>query len=234
MLIVLALAIIPASAAEPVELTGQTTFVGVFTESGFTFSPADVNFCPATATITKEEGGVLVLEVTECDGMRTCTWEFEVTGDGVATGGPVVCDPDYETGTLVGDVQLHTGCEVGNGTFPVYQGTWDGTILSVAADLLGPCEGGTYWGEASFWDPSDWSPGVDDPEGYLDDGVTADDGPAHVTFGVDLAVSPAAETLPETGGGALPVHEVLIGLGGLAVVAGLGTLWLRSRAGQAH
>ncbi len=227
-LVVVALLVIPASMAqEPVQLTGQTTFAGVFTDSGFVFSPADVNFCDATATITKDEGGILELAVTECGAFRTCTWEFTIDG-GAATGGMVACEPDFETGSLVSDVQLHTGCAATGGTFPVYQGTWDGSTLSVAGDFLGPCDGGTYWGEAAFWDPAeDWA-GVDDPDGYLDDGVTAADGPAHVTFGLDLTAAPA-ETLPQTGGGALPIQEVLMGLGGLAVAAGLGTQWLRRR-----
>lgn len=230
MLAVLALLVIPASAAQgPVELTGKTTFAGVLTDSGFVFLPADVNFCDATATIIQEEGEILVLEVAECGDYRTCTWEFTITEGGAASGGPVTCVPDFETGTLVGDVQLHTGCEVTNGTFPVYEGTWDGSTLSVAGDFLGPCEGGTFYGDPAFFDPGDGFPGVDDPEGYLDDGLTVDDGPAHITFGLDLAVSAAAETLPETGSGALPVEAVLMGLGGLTLVAGLGTQWLQRR-----
>jgi hypothetical protein len=229
-LLVLALAVIPASAAqEAVELTGRTTFAGVLTESGFVFLPADVNFCPATATIVQEAGGMLVLEVAECGDYRTCTWEFTLTEGGAASGGPTSCVPDYETGTLVGDVQLHTGCGVTNGTFPVYVGAWDRSTLSVAGDFFGPCDGGTMWGEASFFDPGEGFPGVDDPEGYLDDGLTADDGPAQVTFGLDLTVGAPAETLPETGGGAFPVQVVLVGLGGMAVAGGLGAQRLRRR-----
>ena len=144
-------------------------------------------------------------------------------------GGLVACVPDFETGTLVGDVRLHTGCEVTKGTFPDYVGTWDGTSLSVAGDLLGPCEGGTMWGEPSFFDPGEGFPGVDDPEGYLDDGLTADDGPAHMTFGLDLTVSSAAETLPVTGGGAFPLETMLVGLGGLAMAGGPCAEWLRRR-----
>lgn len=230
MLILLALLAIPASAAqEPAQLTGQTTFAGVFTDSGFVFSPADWNFCDATATITKEEGGILELAVTECGGFRTCTWEFTIAEGGAASGGQVACEPNYETGNLVSDVELHTGCTTSGGTFPVYQGTWDGSTLSVAADFVGPCDGGTYWGDAAFWDPTEEFPGVDDPDGYLDDGVTADDGPAQVTFGLDLVAGPAVATLPVTGGGVFPVQQVLLGLGGLAVAAGLGTQWLRRR-----
>ena len=233
-LALMALVSVPVSVAqEPAKLTGQTTFAGVFTDSGFVFSPADWNYCDASATVVQEEGDVLVLEVTECGGMRTCTWEFNVSSDGVAKGGLVTCVPDFETGTLVGDVELHTGCKVGNGTYPVYEGSWDGSTLSVAGDFLGPCDGGTYWGEAAFWDPTEGWPGVDDPDGYLDDGVTAADGPAQVTFGLDLAESPA-ETLPETGGGAIPIQPLTMGLGGLAVAAGLGVPWLRRRARRAH
>jgi hypothetical protein len=228
MSIVLALTAIPVVAAqEPVELTGRTTFAGVLTESGFAFLPADVNFCPATATIIQEAGEILVLEVAECGDYRTCTWEFTLTEGGAASGGPTTCVPDYETGTLVGDVRLHTGCEVTNGTFPEYVGTWDGTTLSVAGDFFGPCDGGTMWGEASFFDPGEGFPGVDDPEGYLDDGLTADDGPARVTFGLDLTVSAPAETLPVTGGGAFHLETMLVGLGGLAMAGGLGAEWLR-------
>lgn len=225
---------VPASIAqEPARFTGQTIFAGVFTDSGFVFAPADWNYCDASATVVQDEGGVLVLEVTECGGMRTCIWEFTVSGDGVAEGGPVSCVPDFETGTLVGDVELHTGCKVGNGTYPVYQGTWDGSTLSVAGDFLGPCDGGTYWGGAAFWDPTEGWPGVDDPDGYLDDGVTAADGPAHVTFSLELAESPA-DTLPETGGSVFPIQQLFMGLGGLAVAAGLGMLWLRRRTHNAH
>ena len=186
MLAVLVFTGIPASAAgTPVELTGRTTFAGYFSTSGFVFSPADWNYCDASATIVHEEGGILVVEVTECVDMRTCTWELKVTNGGVAKGEMVSCDPDFETGSLVGDVKLHTGCAAEHGTFPVYHGTWDGTTLRIASGFHGRCDGGSYWGAGWFWDL--WG-GVDDPEGYLDDGVTWDDGPAHVTFALELTV----------------------------------------------
>lgn len=225
LLMVIAVTVVPASAAqEPVQLTGRTTFAGVFTDSGFVFSPADVNFCDASGTIVREEGGTLELEVTECGGFRTCTWEFTVTDGGEVSGGVVACVPEPEAGAMVSLVEQHTGCTVGEGTFPVYVGTWDGSTLSAAGDFAsGPCEGGVLWGDAAFWEA------VDDPEGYLDDGVTADDGPAHITFGIDISVIPAAQTLPVTGGDALPIQAVLLVLGGLAVAAGLGARWLSRR-----
>ncbi len=229
-LLVLAFTIVPASTAqEPVQLTGKTTFVGVFTDSGFVFSPADVNFCDASGTIVRDEGGILELEITECGGFRTCTWEFTVTDGGEVSGGMMACVPEPEAGAVVSLVEAHTGCEVGEGTFPVYEGTWDGSTLSAAGDFSsGPCEGGALWGNASFWEA------VDDPEGYLDDGVTADDGPAHITFGIDVTVSPAAGTLPTTGGDVFPIQAVLLGLGGLVLAAGLGTRWLSRREYKAQ
>lgn len=228
LLVMLALAVIPASAAqEPGGLAGQTTFAGVFTESGFVFSPADVNFCDATATVVQEDGGTLVLEVAECGGFRTCTWQFTIGEGGEAEGGQVSCSQGYETGSLVSDIELHTGCKVGTGSFPVYQGSWDGSTLDVSGDFSGPCDGGTYWGDASFWDPSEGWPGVDDPEGYLDDGVTAEDGPAQVAFGLHLSETTDVQALPETGGASIPVQAVLMGLGGLVVLGGLGAQWRR-------
>jgi hypothetical protein len=187
LLAVVAIAGFPAFAGDvPLQLTGRTTFVGYFANSAFVFSPADWNYCDASATIVQDDGAILVLEVTECGGMRTCTWEFEISRGGTAKGEMTACVPDFETGSQVGDVQLHTGCPAEQGTFPIYHGVWDGTTLAVAGHFHGRCDGGTYWGEAWFWD--DWG-GVYDPEGYLDDGVTWDDGPAHMTFGLDLAVS---------------------------------------------
>lgn len=118
---------------------------------------------------------------------------------------------------------LHTGREVRNGTFPFCAGTWGGTTLSAAGDSVGPCDGGTLWGEAWLWDPGEAFSGVDDPEGYLDDGVTTDDGPARVTFGLDLVASPALPSPPETGGAGFPVQDLLVGLGGPKVAAGLGS-----------
>ena len=184
MLALLAITGIPASATE-VELTGRTTFVGYFSNIGFVFSPADWNYCDASATLVQDSGEILVLDIAECGDMRVCRWELEISNGGVAKGEMVSCNPPFETGSLLGDVQVHTGCPAERGTFPVYHGTWDGTMLSIASHFHGRCDGGLFWGEGSFWD--DWG-GVYDPEGYLDDGVTWDDGPAHVTFGLDLTV----------------------------------------------
>ena len=50
-----------------------------------------------------------------------------------------------------------------------------------------------------------------------------------MTFGLDLAVSAAAETLPVTGGGAFPLDVMLVALGGLAMAGGLGAEGLRRR-----
>jgi hypothetical protein len=184
MLAVLVLTIVPASATDtPVELTGRSTFVGYFSTSGFVFLPEEWGYCDASATIIQEDGETLVLEVDECGGYRVCTWEFEITNGGVAKGGMVSCVPEFETGSVIGDVNLHTGCDADNGTFPVNHGTWDGNTLNVAGHFHGRCDGGTFWGEEWFWE------GVDDPEGILDDGVTWDDGPAHVTFGLELTVT---------------------------------------------
>ena len=120
---------------------------------------------------------------------RICIWEFKANRGGVVRGGMVSCDPAFVTGNLVGDMTLHPGCPAEHGTFPVYRGTWDGKTLSVSSHFHGRCDGGTYWGEAGFWDEGDGIPGVYDPEGYLDNGVTWENGPAHVTFGLDLKVN---------------------------------------------
>lgn len=129
------------------------------------------------------------LELYECDlgdgvWFRGSLWELKINASGVAkTDGEdtIWLFPPLDTGNLVDDVKLHTGCKV-NGTFPVYHGTWDGHTLYVASHFHGRCDAGIFWGDPNFWI------GVDDPEGYLDDGVSWDDGTAHVTFAIELFV----------------------------------------------
>ena len=191
MLLVLAFTVLPASATPPpVQLTGRTTFVGFFSTSGFVFSPDWYNYCSAEATLTQTGEQAYSLEVNEWDCGRVCTWELKITNGGVVKGeGFTSCIPECVNGSCVGEVELHTGCDVDNGTFPIYHGTWDGNTLSIASHFHGRCDGGTYWREPWFWDGWGEIPPVPDPEGILDDGVTWDDGPAHVTFGLELTVT---------------------------------------------
>ncbi len=180
----------PTPIPTPLEFTGRTTFVGYFTESGFEFSPADYNFCDATATLRQTGQNTYDLELLEC-GYRESRWELTITADGEveAVGWTRDVTPPFEGGSLLAEVELHTGCEINNGTFPVFHGTWDGHSLRADTYFSSPCDGGVYWGDPGFWDGWEDIPGVDDPEGYLDDGVTSDDGPAQVTFCLELSVT---------------------------------------------
>ena len=182
---------IPVGATEaPVELSGRTTYVGQFAQSGFVFAPDWYNYCSAVATLTRTGRDSYDLQVDEWDCGRVCTWELKITEGGVVKGeGLVACDPPCVNGSCAGEIQLHTGCPVEHGTFPIYHGTWDGNDLDIATHFHGRCDGGTYWGQAWFWDGWGPTPAVDDPEGYLDDGVNWDDGPAHMTFGLELTAT---------------------------------------------
>ena len=185
MMIIFALTIIPASAdPQPVHLTGRTTFVGHFAQSGFVFSPDWYNYCNAEAVLTQVEKKSYILEVNEWDCGRVCTWDLKITNNGVVIGdnhGSCCVDGD-----CVAEVKLHTGCPADHGIYPIYRGKWDGANFNISSHFHGRCDGGTYWGDAAFWDGWGDLPPVDDPEGILDDGVTWDDGPAHVTFGIEL------------------------------------------------
>ena len=188
-LITLALTIIPLSAGQqPVQLTGRTTFVGYFSHSSFTFSPDWYNYCSAEAELAQTGLQSYTLEVNEWDCGRVCSWDLTITNGGVVRGeNDGSCCMD---GNCIDEVELHTGCSASHGTYPTYQGTWDGTNLAITSHFHGRCDGGIYWGEAWFWDGWGDLPAVDDPDGILDDGVTWDDGPAHVTFGVELTAVP--------------------------------------------
>lgn len=169
--------------AEPVQLVGRTIFVGYFSTSGFEFSPADYNYCEASAVLTQTGRTTYELALSEC-GFRDSTWELAITPGGAVSG---IGWPEDEGPEA--EVALHTGCNVTHGTFPVFRGTWDGTRLQAYTHFNGRCDGGTFWGDPLFWDGWDGIPGVEDPDGILDDGVTWDDGPAHVTFGLELAAA---------------------------------------------
>jgi hypothetical protein len=154
MLLVLAFTVLPAGAAPPsVQLTGRTTFAGFFSTSGFVFSPDWYNYCSAEAVLTQTGEQTYSLQVDEWDCGRVCTWELKITNGGVVMGeGYASCVPECVAGSCAGEVQLHTGCDTGNGTFSIYHGTWDGHTLSIASRFHGRCDGGTYWGESWFWD----------------------------------------------------------------------------------
>ncbi len=185
MLVAVVLVAVPASADSAMSLEGTSTFVGVFSPSGFVFSPAWFNYCDAQATLTPMGGDQYELNLTECWGGRSGIWELTINKAGKVKGLAWVEYPE-----MVAEIAEHTGCPVSHGTYPIYHGTWDGTTLNVETEFHGRCDGGTMWGEAWFWDEFEplGLPAVPDPDGILDDGVTWDDGPAHVTFGMELTI----------------------------------------------
>ena len=62
-----------------------------------------------------------------------------------------------------------TGCDL-NGTFPVYHGHFDGETLKATTHYHSFCDGGTAW--SNF-------------------GIGAEDGPIHVTYELELRVTPS-------------------------------------------
>lgn len=172
----------------PVELAGRTTFEGALTDHELIFSPGDVNFCEAKATLVPVEKEKYELRVAETCGFgpRLAIWELTIDKDG-KVGGVFqvrVLHPQLATGTVFGEIWLHTGCML-VGDFPALTGTWDGETLTAATTFAGRCHGGTMWGDPAIWDMM----GIEDPNGLLDDGITWDDGPAVMTFGAALTVT---------------------------------------------
>lgn len=172
----------------PVELAGRTTFEGVLTDHEFIFSPKDINFCEAKATLLHLDKEKYELRVAEkCGfGPRLAIWELSINKAGKVDGifQAQVLYPQQDTGTVFGEIWLHTGCMM-VGDFPTLTGTWDGETLSAATTISGRCHGGTMWGDPAIWEMM----GVEDPKGLLADGVTWDDGPAAMTFGAELTVT---------------------------------------------
>lgn len=178
-----------APAAEaPVELAGRTFFEGVLTDHTLIFSPREINACEAKASLLHLEKERYELRVAEkCGfGPRLAIWDLTIDKDGKVGGvfQARVLHPQLATGTVFGEIWLHTGCML-VGDFPTLTGTWDGETLSATTTFAGRCHGGTMWGDPKIWEMM----GVEDPNGLLADGVTWDDGAARMTFGVELTVT---------------------------------------------
>lgn len=144
----------------PISLTGSSTFNVFLPMRGEWF--LDDFRCPINeAELTFGESHEVVLTTTEgggCGG-RTLVWPGELT-----PGGSLKLHLDPEQAPSVAE---HTGCAL-NGTFPVYHGSFDGELLSVAGHFFGQCDGGTVWGPLM--------------------GFPDDPGPVNAAFGLELEV----------------------------------------------
>lgn len=74
----------------------------------------------------------------------------------------------YPTTDFWKNVPALTGCAL-NGTFPVYHGSFDGETLRMTSHFHSFCDGGTAWSKFN---------------------IDAEDGPIHVTYELELRVTP--------------------------------------------
>ena len=203
MLMLLAFAIIPAGAAST-SLVGTTNYYTYAVSSEKVLQDFT---CPATAELVFVDDQQFELALTEngdCGG-RTTVLPGEMTTNGELQlwfPEPLMTLEDGTELTIQDVVIGHTGCTSLDGPFPLFAGSFDGQ--SFYAESTFDCEIPEHW-----------------PDNHIFE--TPVDGLLNWKWTFDLAMA----TLPETGGPAFPAQPVLVGLGGLAVAAGLGAQWLR-------
>lgn len=174
------------AADAPVEMAGHSFFNGTLIDSEYVVSDEANNQCPAVATLVHLEDDAYELRLSEaCQSEpRLTIWELTIADDGSVTGTfhAQSITPAPETGSVMGEIWLHTGCMM-VGDFPNLTGTWDGEQLRIYTSFEGRCHGGTMWGNGTIMQMLS---GDDDPTGPVADGLDWDDGPARLEFGVDL------------------------------------------------
>ena len=179
------------SEGDPVEMIGHSFFNGEIVESGYVISDEAFNQCEARATLIPVEGQQYELRVGEICGFgpRLSIWDLTIAEDGTVGGvmQAEVVYPPQDTGSVMGELWLRTGCMM-VGDFPALSGTWDGEHLRTYTSFQGRCHGGDMWGEGEIMG---FISGDTDPESPIADGLTWDDGPARMEFGVDLMVESA-------------------------------------------
>jgi hypothetical protein len=153
---------------------GNTTFHAVASHTGEQMVPPMFAVCDVVeASLDLQSTQWGTLEVTEAcfGGSFTRTQVFEIK---VTPGGAVKIWHPSET--LEG-MMLATGCDVFQGSFPVYHGHFDGMTLRADGSWHGTCDGGFVWdGDGSPWFGMypDW------------DAIDASAGPVHVLHGITL------------------------------------------------
>jgi hypothetical protein len=180
----------PAKNADTgIEFTGKMNFDVEFLENGF---KPPFGSCPATAALIQLDKEQYELRLTEggACGNRMSIWDLTIDKAGNVTGEAWarMINPPAETGTMLGQWWLHTGCKMtgADPLFPSISGSWDGTTLIADTNFEGYCDGGTLW-----TGPDLWSRVVDvenENEGRLADGVSFEDGRIHTRFGAELTV----------------------------------------------
>ena len=204
-LMLLAFTIVPAGAASTT-LSGNTNYYTYAVNGQEVLQDFD---CPSTAELTFLDDQKFELALTEgggCGG-RTTVLPGEMTAGGELQlwfPEPFMVLEDGTPITIQDVVMGHTGCTSLDGPFPVFNGSFDGQDFY--AESTFDCEIPEHWPDNDLFE-------------------TPVDGLLNWKWTFDLTMA----TLPETGGAAFPVQAVLVGLGGLTLVAGLGTQWLQRR-----
>lgn len=158
-------------------------FVGIGMVPGwFNFMDPNFNYCETTGKLTwigKNTAILVQQDVVEqgTDGVNRCSTRGKLPApkpDGehtrivhITKGGALKTAP---LTNFWKSVPRLTGCDL-NGTFPVYHGHFDGETLRATTHYRSFCDGGDAW--ANF-------------------GIDAADGPIHVTYELELRVTPSS------------------------------------------
>jgi hypothetical protein len=178
-LVLAALVALPASATADdgaVSFTaGRTTFHAVASHTGEQMIPPMFAACDVVgASLDLQSMQWGTLEVTEaCFGggfVRTQVFDIKVT-----PGGAVKI---WHPAAAFEGMMVATGCDVFQGSFPVYHGHFDGTTLRAESYWHDVCDGGFVWDGAPPWFGMypDWG------------AIDASTGPVHVLHGITLHV----------------------------------------------
>ncbi|MEZ4658226.1 MAG: hypothetical protein R2911_11695 [Caldilineaceae bacterium] len=98
-------------------------------------------------------------------------------------------NPPAETGSMLGQWWLHTGCKMigADPLFPGVTGTWDGTTLTADVHAEGYCDGGNMWSGPSSGPLPQMLKRI--TKAVWPMASVEDDGPVHVRFGAELTVA---------------------------------------------
>jgi hypothetical protein len=162
-----------------VQLTGVSQFVAWTVTGDLKVVSPPANSCPITeARLTRGPGLFAHLYTKEdCSAggfVREVRWDGMLGYDGsLALRFPRIATYLYPDGSseridVWAEVKEHTGCPL-DGTFPVYNGHFDGRYLHAVGEFQGVCDGGKLWGP------------------FL--GVSEALGPLHVDFLISLEVN---------------------------------------------
>jgi len=168
-----ALVVIPSSAQSSLSLSGTTGYYTYAVKGDEILQDAIV---PAYAELHYLDDQSIELVLTE--GVPGASRTTPLSGK-LSPGGqiklwypePIIPDTDF---TIIDIVEMHTGCDVLGGTFPVFHGYMDGERLYASAHFNSRCD-------------QEWEPNPLFPEPVFDLPI---EGPVQWAWTIDLTVDP--------------------------------------------